>query len=141
MPTRCLRSFWVGTVSKSDIHHPQRWDYVAAEEVGSRGLGWHLCIQQLRHTELGEGPQLSLRLQPKGEQRGTGLSISQAPTWPWKALVSHSSACRMVYSDPLCWAKFSALNTGRLPATVYFMTLLTRLGALPIHRGNEDLIV
>lgn len=70
-----------------------------------------------------------------------GFSISQARAWPWKLLGLVSSACKMVYSDPLCWANFSALNTGRLSATVYFITVLTKLGTLPIPQGNEQLIV
>ncbi|XP_064592920.1 katanin p60 ATPase-containing subunit A-like 2 isoform X3 [Zonotrichia leucophrys gambelii] len=59
----------------------------------------------------------------------------------WKSPSSHSSACNTVCAGHLCWASFSALNTGRHPATADFITVLTKLGTLPIHQGNEQLIV
>lgn len=124
-PPPCLRSSWVGTVHKSDIHHPQRWHYVAADKVRRVGTA---------------PPCPSARFEPPAKGRPARHGAERF-TRPWKPLVSHSSACKPACAHPLCWANFAALNTGRLPATVYFITLLTKLGALPIHWGNEQLIV
>lgn len=94
------------------------------------GLGQHLGVLPLPHTQLGRhfsSPEAPARgtLVGHGAEHGTGT---------WKSPASRSSACKMVCPGPLCWASFSALNTGRLPATADFITVLTKLGALQFIR-------
>lgn len=53
----------MGATSRSDIGHPQQWDSVIAEvqRAGTAPLDTGTAGP-------GEGPQLSVRFQPKGDQ-------------------------------------------------------------------------
>ena len=78
----------------------------------SRGLGQHLCTQWWRGTAAQFEAMAEGRPPRRGAEHSTGTYLAVEITLP----CLRNGAC----SDPLRWANFSALNTGRLPASALF---------------------